>query len=147
MCHEAEPSADGAKREVVGPLAERAGPQRERLVEAVTEAGIDVPHAGRMVIGWQAADREHEVVGHHRGFGPSGPCTPPTWRVTWYPNAVQQLAERAVEVEAVATSSLAGDAFHRLVGVRAPWLAEVQPHRLVRHPLDLGAMEAPQGVD
>ena len=56
----------------------------------------------------------------------------------------EQLAERAVHVEAVAASALVRDPPADCLRVDGPRLAEVQPHRLVRHVLDVRAVQPVQ---
>ncbi len=59
----------------------------------------------------------------------------------------EQLAERAVQVEAVAAPTLKRDARRRRDRIDIPALARVDPHRLVRHPLDVRPVEPKQPVD
>ena len=79
--------------------------------------------------------------------GPTGPCTPPTWRDHVVAEREQQLAQRAVEVEAVArrgSSSRPGWPTRRgSTGQRSPSL---DPERLVGHPLDVGSVQSEQRV-
>ena len=59
---------------------------------------------------------------------------------------VQQRAERAVQVVAVAASAVAGDRHRRLVRIGGARLAQVNPRGLVRHLLHMGSVQFDQGI-
>ena len=140
------PTAPGVAQSIVAEraLLVLAGAQRQRLVQRVAETGVDVPDAVGVVVGRKPGDGEHEVVRHRvlgRAVGPVHAADVTGHVVT---EGAEQLAERAVDVEAVATPPLVRDAFGGCPRVDGPRLAEVQPHRLVGHPLDVGAVQPVQ---
>ena len=102
----ADATRGSLERDAEGWLVVRAGEQRERLVQRVAEAGVDVPVAVGVLVGREAADRQHEVVrqvglrGARRSVHASDVAHD---RVA---ERSQQLTERTVEVEAIA--ALAG---------------------------------------
>ena len=127
-------------------LLDRTGGERRRLVEGVAETGVDVPGALGVVVGGQAGHGQHEVVGHLLLGGADRAVHATDVAGHVVAERLEQHAEGAVEVEAVAAPPHVGDAGHRLVEVDAPALAGVDPQRLVRHLLHLGAVEADQRV-
>ena len=132
------------QREGERALFERRRPKRHRLVQGVAEPGVDVPVARLVVVGGKSRDRQHEVVGERALVGTVRPVD-----ATDVPGHVvaerpEQLAERPVEVEAIAAPALERDATGRREGVDVPALAGMDPRRLVGDPLDVSRVEADQ---
>ena len=59
----------------------------------------------------------------------------------------QQLAERAIQVEAIPAATIECDARRGRAGINVPDLTGVDPHRLVGHPLHVTAVQSEECVD
>ena len=109
------------------------GAQRKRLVQCVAETDVDVPGAVRVRIVREIANGEDEMIRHllaGRALGAVHAADVSNHVVS---ERAQQLAERTVEVEAVAATVLPRHALKGIGGVDAPRFAELDPERLVGH--------------
>ena len=125
----------------VGPLRER-----ERLVQGVSKAGIDVPLPRWVGVRREAGHRQHQMVAHRVGVRLA--CLDATdVSVHRIAKRAQQQSQRAVEVVAVSAPALEGDAPRSPRRVDRPALACRYLERLVRHPLDLALHDHGQRLD
>ena len=70
------------ERQLERALPEGRRHERHGVVQRVAEADVDVPIPAGVVLAREPGDSEHEMVAEGIDLGPSGPCTPPKWRVT-----------------------------------------------------------------
>src|SRR5579871_2198060 len=118
-----------------------ARPERQRVIQGVAESDIDVPVAAGVVGRRQVVDREDEVVGHRLLVRTLGTVHPANVASDVVAEGREQLAERAVEVEAIAAPTGPGDPGERFLGRAAVVLTGVDPYRLVGNALHMRMMQ------
>ena len=123
-------------------LPEPTGHERKRFVEHVAEPGVDVPVAGRVVGARQGVDDERDVVAQRLGRRSGRVVHAGDVAGHRVPERVEQLGEGTVEMEAVAATGRRGDALRRRDRISPDVVAEVEPERLVRDPLDVRPVQA-----
>ena len=116
-------------------------------MQGVAEAGVDVPRATRVRIRRQAVHLHHEVVVERILRRSVGAVHLAAVEGDVVAEMLEEQAEGAVEVIAVAAPRVAGDAQQRGFAPDGAALAHVDPRRLVRHVLDLRCVQTMQGLD
>ena len=123
-------------------LADRGGSQRNRFVERVAQADVDIPIATGVVDGSQVGHRYDEVVPGISGQWPRRAMDTAGVERDSVSECVQERSERTVEVVSVAAATLESDPRCCVVRINAPPLAAVDPQRLVRDALGMATMQS-----
>jgi hypothetical protein len=120
--------------------------ERHRIKWTITEPGVDVPHAARVVVGGEVVDEQHEVIGERLGRWPFRPMHAANMMGDSIAEVFEEQRERAVEMKAVPASP-ADDSVKRRIRINCPDITRVNPQRLVRNVLQLRPLQSSQRCD